>query len=158
MIDNRVKQPLYHPYLDIWNELCLEIDRVLITPIQLGGSPDPYKLNKMFQRFGTWDTWKQEIDQCMSDESYYRTQYDEMETEKDEVQTKFCKLQEEIAGVCSGLEGIPELDDEEYSVGCCLISVGVVEEINDGVQNAIKALDELADDDWTYKKTKNKRK
>ncbi len=154
---------LNSPYLDKWEELCREMDRYIVTPVQQGNIPDTAKLQGMFSMYGTWETIKDEIDTCMADESYYKNQYDDLEKEKEDIEEKYKKLQKEIANVSSDLETIVEIDTTEPNEqGEILVHTSIVESIDKDISTAIKRLDELSADGWSpedeYKKTKGGKK
>ncbi len=124
----------------------IEIERLITGP------------SEIFLQFGQWQNFKDWVDDLV----YSYSERVEEKEELEKIQEKYDKLQEAIAEVSSDIENIPELDSwtDDDKATEKMISTRVIDEVNEGITEAIKKLDELADTDWKpgYKKPVKKKK
>lgn len=111
------------PYLQLFRQMCWEIDRDIVTPVQQGQVPSKEVLEKWFLRYGEWDKAITEVSNCLEDEEYYSSQVYELEQDKQEAESDVSDLKDGVQDAIDRLERINEDDADKVSIEATLVEV-----------------------------------
>ncbi len=132
------------PYELIYEEFKQLVEYAITTPICQGTMPEMRRMQDMFTRFGSYETFCQEMDTMLTDESYYRNRYEDLEIEKEQLESDIVNMKRAIRDVSDDLSTIG------YQVP--------VEDIEKQVEQCIKDLDTIVEGEKVKAKSYGKKK
>ncbi len=133
MKDNTVNKQVKvaGPYELIWQEMKQLMEYTIVSPICQGTMPQMHRMQDIFTRFGSYEIFCQEMDAMFADESYYKNQYEELEIEKEQLESDIVNMKRAIRDVSDDLSTIGyqvPVDDIERQVEQCIKDLDTIVE------------------------------